>query len=200
MKLLLIFLFSSTFSFSQEPQIVLIGNHASLCFSDTNFIYLDKLPVLDDIKVIMLFSGATSQLNNTDLDTLLSFVNKGGGLYIGAENWPLQSESKQVTTKMYNKETYGTYTHEFASCPESAGNLNLQDVDSIPAGTTTVAFPMDYRLKVEAWIEDQPLILSGKWGKGRIIIDGGYSRFYCDNSNGDSSQLLEIILSFLSGK
>jgi len=59
---------------------------------------------------------------------------------------------------------------------------------------------LDYRLKVEAWLNDQPLILSGNYKKGRIIIDGGYSRFYCENMSKTSSELWLRFKSFLVKK
>ena len=72
-------------------------------------------------------------------------------------------------------------------------------MQSVPAGTTTVAFPLDYRLKVEAWINDEPLILSGESYKGKIIIDGGYSRFYCNiDKEGKNSFMLNQFIDFLT--
>src|SRR5690606_360278 len=88
-------------------------------------------------------------------------------------------ESNQLTQELYKKESYGEYDKVTANTSSQKGNLQLNTISEIPAGETTVAFPLDYRLTVEAWIDDQPFILSGNYGKGRIIIDGGYSRFYC---------------------
>ena len=68
-------------------------------------------------------------------------------------------------------------------------------METIPAGRSTVAFPMDYRLRVEAWVADQPLILSGELDAGKVIIDGGYSRFYCDQRSEVTDVLWNAILS-----
>ena len=172
MRFLIIILFFSSWVLSQENQTILLGNYNSFCLNDSLFITSDSLPKsLENVNVIMLFSGSTSNLNQNDVERIVDFVKKGGGLYSGAENWPMQAESNQMTHRIYKKESYGEYEDVNAQSPKQSGNLALNSMDSIPAGTTTVAFPMDYRLKVEAWVEDQPIILSGQLGKGRIIIE-----------------------------
>ena len=118
---------------------------------------------------------------------------------MGAENWPLQAESNQITEKLYLKSSYGSYDQEIADNPPG-GNLKLNELDTIPAGRSTVAFPLDYRLKVEAWVDDQPLIQSGQIGEGRIIVDGGYSRFYCDQRNNDTDSILVRFINYLTQK
>ena len=176
-----------------------MGNHSSLCL-DNKLVFATNQTLpdsLNDFKVIMLFSSSTSTLTNKDVNRIVTFIEKGGGLYSGAENWPLQAESNQVTNRLYKKKSFGNYQQRIAECSEHAANLNLKGVESLPAGSSTVAFPMDYRLKVEAWINDQPLILSGKLGKGRIVIDGGYSRFYCNQRNEFSDLLFKEILLYL---
>lgn len=176
--------------------LLLIGNHSRICdeaLRETT--KSDTLPEdLSSFQAIFLFSGASSQITEIQVEQLLKYVEQGGGLYIGSENWPLQAEAQQMTRRMYTKESYGDFNEKKAHSAER-GNLNL--IDTIPAGESTVAFPMDYRLTVEAWIEDQPLILSGYIEQGRIIIDGGYSRFYCENTSEESKQLLSSFLNFL---
>ena len=187
------------FSVKGQENILIMGNHSSLCLDD-NLVFMANQTLPDSLyefKVIMLFSTSTSTLTNKDVNRIVTFIEKGGGLYSGAENWPLQAESNQVTNRLYQKKSFGNYQQRIAECSEHAANLNLKDVDSIPAGSSTVAFPMDYRLKVEAWINDQPLILSGELGKGRIVIDGGYSRFYCNQRNEFSDLLFKEILLYL---
>ena len=56
---------------------------------------------------------------------------------------------------------------------------------------------MDYRLKVEVWLDDQPLIQSGEIGLGKIVIDGGYSRFYCANHDAEIDGIFLAILKWL---
>lgn len=184
--------------FAQES-ILVIGNSEKLC-------YLEQFPVVDSenlpadlspYQAIYIFSSSTSQLTKDDIVRIISFVENGGGLYTGSENWPFQAESRQITQELYKKENYGEYKISVASSSVENGNLNLKTISEIPAGESTVAFPLDHRLTVEAWIEDQPLILSGKYGKGRIIIDGGYSRFYCAHRNEVCDELFERFKLFL---
>lgn len=196
-----ILIFGLLFSFSVmgQPSILVLGNHSSVCLNDNlDFVACDTLPEnLDNFSAIMLFSGSTSNLSHLDIERIVDFTENGGGLYSGAENWPLQAESNQMTNRLFKKESFGEYEQANAQRGELDGNLELEKNDVIPAGKTTVAFPMDYRLKVEAWVEDQPLILSGMLGQGRIIIDGGYSRFYCNQRNENSDILFSKIIAFL---
>ena len=181
--------------------LLLIGNHTRICneeFSTSK--KADTLPNdLSSFGAIFLFSGASSRITERQVEQLLKYVKQGGGLYIGSENWPLQAEAQQMTRRMYTKESYGDFNEKKAHSAER-GNLNLNNINTIPAGESTVAFPMDYRLTVEAWIDDQPLILSGYIENGRIIIDGGYSRFYCENTTAESTLLFNHFLTFLTTK
>lgn len=197
MRKIVFFLFLSTSCFSQDSEILVVGNYTSLCISDSVFTKVDSLPEsLDNVKIIMLFSSSTSNFTKSDIDKIETFVKAGGGLYSGSDNWPLQAQSNQITHQIYKKENFGNYQQESAEL-NSDGNLKLQDLDTIPAGKTTSAFPLDYRLKVEAWVQDQPLILSGNLGSGHIIIDGGYSRFYCAHRDESTDALLLKIIDFL---
>lgn len=149
----------------------------------------------------MIFSTAYNSLSQSDVDELIAFTDVGGSIYLGSDNWPLQSESNTITKAVYSKEVFGTYEVPNAEVDiNQSGNLKLNELDSIPAGQTTVAFPLDYRLKVEAWVEDQPLISTGHINSGRIVIDGGYSRFYCENLTENGEKLLISIINYLLSK
>lgn len=182
----------------QAQKTLALGNTTSVCFKSDAIESKDFLPnSLEQYKAIIIFSNVNSALSNDDAKRILSFVKNGGGLYIGAENWPMQAEGKQLTELIYNKSHFGNYQAQVAEKSDQENNLSLKEIDSIPSGTTIAAFPLDYRLKVEVWVEDQPLILSGNIGRGKVIIDGGYSRFYCNQRNKYSDQLFTEILKFL---
>lgn len=151
---------------------------------------------LDSFNTIYFFSNATSNLSDADIESIENFIVEGGGLYMGADNWPLQAETNQITRQFYQKEAFGNYSSDVAQT-NVKGNLKLSEMDTVPAGTTTSAFPLDYRLTVEAWVEDQPLILTGTYGNGHLVIDTGYSRFYCDQRNDKTDLLLLRIKEFL---
>lgn len=200
MLLIFFFILLSSVSFSQEKKVLVIGNYSSLCLPNSDFTLTDSLPKsLDSFKTVMLFSSSRSNFSHHDIDKIEDFIRKGGGLYSGSDNWPLQAQSNQVTHQLYKKKTFGNYQQTNAE-PTCYGNLHLQKIDTIPAGETTTAFPLDYRLKVEAWVQDQPLISSGSLGEGKIIIDGGYSRFYCSNQSDSTDELLKQFLIFLSNE
>ena len=192
----------ASFSFLSIAQIesnhvLVVGNFSSICLDDSSILKAKLLPEsLDSFKTICFFSNSTSSLTENEATRVETFVRSGGGLYLGAENWPLQAESNQLTKKLYLKESFGEYDVTEAQIEQQSGNLQLE-MKTIPAGRSTVAFPMDYRLRVEAWVEDQPLILSGELDAGKVIIDGGYSRFYCDQRSEITDSLWKAILAYL---
>ncbi len=197
----LLFILLPIVALSQKGDSALVvGNVQRLCLPDSTLVFKQSLPdSLEAFNTIFLFSNATSLLSSDDVVRIDSFIVQGGGLYGGADNWPLQAEANQITQKLYKKESFGNYQEDIAISNEK-GNLALSDLDTIPAGTSTSAFPMDYRLRVEAWIADQPLILSGEHGKGRIVIDTGYSRFYCDLRDENTDIIFEKVFRYLRGE
>ena len=188
----------STTLFSQN-KILFIGNISQICFEDTNSMIelsSDLPDTLSSYSAIFLFSSAQSILNEKKVEQLLQFLNGGNGLYLGSENWPLQAESNVMTNLLFSKNAWGDFNEPNAQLAEKG---IFKESASIPAGTTTVAFPLDYRLKVEAWVNDEPLILSGEYYKGKIIIDGGYSRFYCNiEKGGNNNFMLNQFIDFLT--
>lgn len=193
----LLFLLFTPLLYGQN-KILFTGNVSGFCFDqDSNQVVIS--PILPDsistFDAIFMFSSANSILDEKDVEHLLQFLKSGKGLYLGSENWPLQSESNQLTKVLFAKETWGYFTTETADIsPKSM----LNEKDSMAAGSTTVAFPLDYRLKVEAWVDDEPLISSGKLSGGRIIIDGGYSRFYCNSMNDENQTVLNQFMNYLA--
>ena len=198
LKFLICFLFPLlSYAQAESSQVLLVGNFNSICMEDSSVMKVAELPEsLDSFNVICFFSNSTSSLTDVEAERVENFVREGGGLYLGAENWPLQAESNQLTKKLYLKESFGEYDAPVAEIEQSSGNLKL-GMKTIPAGRSTVAFPMDYRLRVEAWVADQPLILSGEVDEGKVIIDGGYSRFYCDQRSEVTDSVWAAIIAFL---
>jgi hypothetical protein len=183
-------------SFGQK-RVLFTGNTSSICYTskDPLVVISEELPdSLLQFDVIFIFSTARSSLSKIQVEELIDYLNHGKGLYLGSENWPLQAESNQLTDVFYTKRSWGHFTEEKATVADSG---ILSGFDTIHAGTSTVAFPLDYRLKVEAWIADEPLILSGEQYGGRIILDGGYSRFYCAFKNEDSDLILQKMIEYL---
>ena len=134
---------------------------------------------LSSFTCILVFSSAHSRLTKQDIDAIQNYVNEGGNLYIGADNWPFVSESDQLTEAFYGLNCWGNKTIEkaFVNPKNISASTVFSSRDSIPSGNTTVSLPLDYRLSVAVWSGDDPLILVGKYGLGTIVRDGGYARF-----------------------
>ena len=201
MKYLITFLLFVSFSAIAQPkQVLIIGNYAPICFpSDSNvhFDYAQKLPSsIDNYDVIMLFSGVVSQLNSSDIDAIISFASNGKGVYCGAENQPFQEEFNQLSNRLFAQEAWGNFTTLEATLSEKSSIHNSEN-KKIYAGETTVAVPFNSNVKVEAWLDNQPLITSYSIGDGIIVFDGGYSRFYCERFESNEHIFNSILYSIL---
>jgi hypothetical protein len=183
-----------------QNNILILSKNSNLCLKSIGLIDLaGHLPKqLSPYRTIFIFSNSKSVLSKKDLSRVIDFLTDGGNLYLGSESWPFQAESNQITRKLFHKECYGNFEIKRAEPASEKSNLHLIELKEIPAGETTVAFPLDYRLLVEAWVGNQPLILSGSIEQGRIIIDGGYSRFYCVNWNSNTLLLFQKIIAFFT--
>jgi hypothetical protein len=183
-----------------QERILVLGNSEHLCLNHSNgsvYSFTDHLPgQLDSFDIVAVFSTAHSNLSKENLDTLVSFLRSGGGLYIGCENWPLLSEGNQLTYSLLNKTFWGESTLNY-SVEKDTRAVALSDIEHIEAGTTVVHFPLDHRLVVEVWSNDEPLILSSEAFGGRLILDGGYSRFYC-NKKDISNIIWKKLIEYLS--
>ena len=162
----------------------------------TTFRCADKLPdSLQQYPYILIFSTSKSALSRSDIGALLGYVNDGGGLYVGADNFPMNAEFNQISAVLMNKVSWGDFRSTNAYVDQKSFLRELEQ-DSLSAGRTISAVPLDASLTVHMWVDDQPLVTSIKIGKGIILFDGGYSRFY-DYSNPQISAMWEKIVFFL---
>lgn len=178
---------------------MVVGNTHSMCLDSNQFTLKSNIDSLEKYDVLFIFSGANSFLTETDLDRIQTFLSAGKGVYIGCENWPLQAEAQQLTKRLFSKEFWGE-TNEPTATTNVLNESLFNEKTSIPAGKSIVLFPLDVRLNVEAWVKDEPVILSSEFFGGRLILDGGYSRFYCTDMNTDTQDVWEILLNYLNGK
>lgn len=193
------FLFFNSIIYAQQYSILVIGNHEPICIgSDSvmHFQFSDKLPgSLANFDALLIFSGIVSTLKSDDIDTIIQFASSGHGVYCGAENQPFQQEFNQLSNRLFAQEAWGDFTNNNAVLSEKSMISNSEN-PHIFAGETTVAVPFNSLVKVEAWLDDQPIITSFKIGEGKFIFDGGYSRFYCEQFNANAL-VFNSILKFL---
>lgn len=197
-SLLFLVLFPISSLFSQN-KVLFTGNVSNLCYTSeiTNVVVSNQLPdTLNPYNAIFIFSSAQTILTEAALERLIAFLAQGKGIYIGSENWPLQAESNQITDLLFSKQVWGNFSETRAEVAK--GSVIFEENDSFPAGCTTVSFPLDYRLQVLAWVNDEPLIQSGDILGGRIILDGGYSRFYCPVYEAENEQILNQLIGYLT--
>lgn len=194
-----LFLFVSFLS-SSQTSLLFIGNTAPLCLVSDSAISVEiaqTLPTrLEQFDVIFIFSGAVSSLKQEEVEAIITFVQKGKGLYCGAENDPLQQEFHQISNFLFSKSVWGNFTNTTAILAEKSFIANT---NAISTGETPVAVPLDVRLKVEVWVDDEPLITSFDLEQGKIVFDGGYSRFYCDQME-ENKGVFESIVRYLTGE
>jgi len=181
-----------------QVNYLIVGNTHSICLDSTQFTFKTTIDSLENYDVLFIFSTANSRLTETDLDRIQAFLSAGKGVYVGCENWPLQAEAQQLTHRLLSKEFWGE-TNEGVATTNVLSESIFNEKATIPAGKSIVLFPMDIRLNVEAWVEDEPIILSSEFFGGRLILDGGYSRFYCTEMNEVTLEVWDILLNYLNG-
>ncbi len=193
----IVFIFLLSFSaFSQEDSVLFLGNYQKVCVPSPFVHKSDSLPDnLKDYSMVFIYSGAHSFLDSNDIERIVLYVHQGGNIYIGGENWPLQAELNEVTNFLFQKTCYGNYDGVDAESAKN-GRLELSALDRIPSGKSTTSLPLDPGINVEAWTNDQPLIVSAVMGKGKLVMDGGYSRFYCEFESEDTKKVWESIVRF----
>lgn len=167
---------------SQSYDVLVIGNYEPICIQSDSVIFyhfVHDLPdTLDYFDAILIFSGIQSQLRPESIDSIINFVYSGKGVYCGAENAPFILEFNQLSNRLFEQEAWGNFTTTEATISKKS-MLQSNESQQLFAGETTVAVPFNSHIKVEAWLDDQPIITSYKIGNGLIVFDGGYSRFYC---------------------
>ena len=179
---LTLILFTSFATKAQSYDVLVIGNYEPICIQSDSVLFYHfshELPdTLNYFDALLIFSGIQSQLNSASIDSIISFVHSGKGVYCGAENEPFLLDFNQLSHRLFEQEAWGNFTTTEATISKKS---ILQNTDNMQifAGETTVAVPFNSHVKVEAWLDDQPIITSYKIGNGMIVFDGGYSRFYC---------------------
>lgn len=189
-------------AFFAQSKGLILGRKIELPATDgaIQFNYAAVFPTdsLKNFDVVLIFSSSNSCLTNESILEIEAFVNQGGSLYLGADNWPFVEESNQLTQVFFGKRYWGNQSLNRDLMDDS--KLVKSELVQRPnlADQSMVTFPMDYRLKVEVWSGDEPLILSGHFGKGKIILDGGYARFNSAmNQSLENKQIFNEMIQFL---
>ncbi len=189
--------FFNKFLFAQK-EILVIGNSNEICFDTSlNFVFVENLDRILDYDIVLIFSGASSKIKSDDISKIVDFLSKGGGLYLGCENWPFQAETNLILEQLFSFQSWGNFNSSYAKVSEDSELTALKD---IPSGNSVAVFPMDLNFKVDVWLEDKPVIMSGSFDLGRIVLDGGYSRFFCSEINTASKSFFLDLVAYLGGQ
>jgi hypothetical protein len=188
--------------FHAQSKGLVLGRNIQLPKIDSSIqLQYESVFPLDSLKnyeFILIFSSSNSNLTNEAVSKIEAYVNQGGSLYLGADNWPFVEESNQLTQVFFGKRYWGNQQTNSKLMREKKLLKDDSDNNQDFALQSTVTFPMDYRLKVEVWSGDEPVILSGNFGKGKIILDGGYARFNVAlNQSAESKRIFNELIDFL---
>jgi hypothetical protein len=198
----LIIQFCVIWGFHAQSKGLILGRNIQLPEIDSSVsLHYESLFPADSLAnydFILIFSSSNSNLTADAVSKIEAYVNQGGRLYLGADNWPFVEESNQLTQVFFGKRYWGNQQQNSELMRDKKLLKDDSDKNQDFALQSTVTFPMDYRLKVEVWSGDEPLILSGNFGKGKIILDGGYARFNVAlNQSVESKQIFNELMDFL---
>lgn len=192
---LTILLLSKDCLLSQQLDTVIVyGNHQPIC-------HLKNCIYIDSISKIKFYAGKTFYILSTlqtisekEVALIKNHLQLGGNLYIGLDNWPHQKEGVVILSSWFQIHFYDE---------EKKGHLKkgygvLNGPDSINSYVQSNGyFSIHPNFKIEYWSNDCPVIMSAQHGKGRMIIDGGYVRFFCENISKEDAILLNEIIQYL---
>ncbi len=180
-----------------QKEILVVGNYDEICFdTNLNIEFGGHLDRLFEFDIVLIFSGVTSVIQSDQIPKIIEFVSNGGSLYLGCDNWPFQAESNLILEQLFSFHSWGNFNALTAEVSESSELTRLKE---IPPGNSVAVFPLNPYFEVDVWITDKPLIMSGIFDKGILIVDGGYSRFYCSNLNAISSHIFDDLIKYLGG-
>lgn len=165
-----IFILIANQSFAQK-KILFYGNYQAVELGINGFdkIKCSSLPTdLDGFEGIFIFSQAHSTWTEADLNRLILHIENGAALYLGADDWPLQAEANVLTSLLYNLRFY----------PERASTSFHENGNEINNTNSQAFLPIHPQLQNMEWLNDHPVLLRGQLGKGKIVIDCRYARFY----------------------
>lgn len=178
-----------------QKEILVIGNYDEICFdTNLNIEFGKDLDQLLDFDVALIFSGTSSAVQSQNISKIVEFISNGGSLYLGCDNWPFQAESNMILENLFSFHSWGNFNAAIAEVNQSSELTNLKE---IPPGNSVAVFPLNPNFKVDVWLNDKPLIMSGNFEKGILVIDGGYSRFFCSNMNEDSTTVFSDLIKYL---
>ncbi len=200
MKKILVFwhlMFLQNMLFAQKD-ILVIGNSDEICFdSSYNVNIANNLDDLLSYDIALIFSGVSSRIKKEDFSNIIEFVSRGGGLYLGCENWPFQAETNQILDHFFSFQSWGNFQSSYAKVSDDS---EITELKEIPTGNSVTVFPMNSNFKVDVWLDDNPIVMSGDFNNGRIVVDGGYSRFYCSEINETSKMFFLNLMKYLGSQ
>lgn len=147
---------------------------------------------LQSYSQLWIFSSGNNQISVPFKDSILSFLAAGKGVYLGAENEPFWEEANSITESVWNTSFYGNFAGERVSVSRNETEVKTESIDFYQGNTVSV-FPMHPSFQVISWVEDEPLLLMTREENQKVIVDGGYSRFFVGREEG----LIELILEYL---
>jgi hypothetical protein len=193
--LTILLLLQNTFFSQQKDSILVFGNRHSICHL-TRVKYLDSIAELKhyEHKPFYIFSTINTITEN-DIAVIKAHLEKGGNLYIGLDNWPQQKEGIEILASWFQIDFFD----EGKKGLLKKGNGVLNGPDSINSYVQSNGyFSIQPNFKIEYWSNDCPVIMSSMLGKGKLIIDAGYVRFFCENISDEDTILLKEIIRYLS--
>ncbi len=195
--ILLLFLIFSYVSHYAQEAILVVGKYDEICFdTNLNIEFGENLDQIIDFDVVLIFSGASCAIEIQHIPKIIEFISNGGSVYLGCDNWPFQAESNMILENLFSFHSWGNFDATIAQVSQVSELTNLKE---IPSGNSVAVFPLNPNFRVDVWLYDKPLIMSGNFDKGVLVIDGGYSRFYCSNMNAIGLKFFSDLIKYLGG-
>ena len=138
---------------------------------------------------VWLISGQINTITPSHLSSLRSFYDQGKGLYIWGDNDPWNADANYITQNFFETNIRGNYIgcKVVGIRKNNSGPGIIEDhlmstgIVSFYEGHTIARIYMNQNLKPLVYSTDGNVVTAySDAGGKRVLIDGGYTRLYCD--------------------
>jgi hypothetical protein len=133
-------------------------------------------------------SDSTAKLNSDHISVIQDFFYSGKGLYVWGDNEPFFADANTITQRLFNIAMSGNdYGDKVVQKKSSSGAGGFVDhpittgLDFLYEGITVASFPShrDFTTLIHG-SSGKPVAVVYEKDNKRAILDGGYTRLYCN--------------------
>jgi len=158
-------------------------------YSQGRFPYADVKELLNERSQLWIISGEKCLMNQNDYTLVYEHLNRGGGVYIWSDNYPLYADANVMLSYLFNTQMSGEYMADHVltiqNTPQSPGIIKnhyiTTGIQNFYEGVTISNVKMNKGLRPLVYSSDGLIVTAyyDTCGK-KCLVDGGWTRLYND--------------------